>query len=426
MLLEVSALIITILLLLMLLHMSSLKLYIYFDTFMLLARKENVEKTNYLANSSFFRFFYSNKQKMWGNLSIEQLLTLTMILLSIVAYIGFVCTGHKNYGILNYYYGDSVEYYFVNIFINIIIILAIIYTLTYIKWAIYDKEDDDKLEENEKILNTFIIDNLSYEYLTYYYEATVLREPKLSIYTIDNFVIDALKTGDIKVDYFKGSNLNNIFKLCFTKEILQDDKYNGKYIKIKKGILDRIFAIGISKDKSNTENIELIRKAFQQTNIFNDFYIVANYNHNNNTALVPLNIMIINMNKDILNTSNDPTITAIKTELSTAGNANTNIQSISDLYEKCLTNFRDTIKTYKAIHDKYSTYYMGSVLLTNFVILYAVLIFIYILIKIMNIISGENPLYSIYNFRSDLINYATFILIIYLFITCPIIIFGFN
>lgn len=420
MILEVSALIITILLLLMLLRMSSLKLYIYFDTFAFLAKKDNSDKTNYIANSCFFKYFYNNKQKFWGNLSIEQLLTLTMILLSIVAYIGFVYTGHKNYGFLNYYYGDSVEYYFVNIFINIIITLAIIYTLIYIKWVIYDKVEDNKLEENEVLLKTFIINNLSYEYLTYYYDATVLKEPKIE-YSINNFAIDAVKNSNLGTTYFNANNYENIFKLCFTNDILKDNKY----IKIKEGILDRITAIGtININNSNSDNLKYIKDAFEKTNVLNDFYIIANYNHNNNTVLLPLNIMVNNLNSLIV----DPSTKDIKNifgEINTKfKTGDTKIQKINDLYEKCLANFRETIKIYKVVYDKYATYYMGSVLITNFVILYAVLIFIYIFIKLINI--SESPPYSIYNFRSDLINYATFILIIYLFITCPIIIFGFN
>ena len=128
---------------------------------MYLSKKQNYDKTNYIANSSFFKFFYKNKQ-LWGYFSIELMITITMLFMLILAYLGYVTRGHKNFGYLNYYYGDSIEYYFVNFFINIIIALAIIYSLTYIYWYINNKSEDDKLEENEESLKTFIIYNLSY------------------------------------------------------------------------------------------------------------------------------------------------------------------------------------------------------------------------------------------------------------------------
>lgn len=423
--LNVPALIITILLLLMLLRMSSLKLYVYFETFMFLAKKENSDKTNYIANSSYFKYFYNNKQKDWGNLSIEQLLTLTMILLSIVAYIGFVATGHKNYGFLNYYYGDSTEYYFVNIFINIIIILAIIYTLIYVYWGVIEKGEDDKLEYNEKLLKTFIIENcLSYEYLYYYYLETVINKQKK--YTINNFINDANSKSEINVKYFEDDA--NIFKLCFTNELLNE---NGipKYDKIKKGILDRIHTISdeITTKSNDTYLIKIskIKNLFsiEGINILQDYYIIANYNHNNNIALPSLSIMIDTLIKSIMNENKNDNISKFITKLQTIRNGS---ETMSDLNNRFSDIFINTIKIYKTVYDKYSTYYMGSVLITNFVILYAVLIFIYIFIKLANLSKSFADFYSIYNFKSDLMNYATFILIIYLFISCPIIIFGFN
>jgi len=433
MLLLYGVLIITFLLLVMLIHMSSFKLYIYFNTFMYLAKKENYDKTNYIANSSFFKYFYRNNQEAFGNLNIEQLLTLTMILLSIIAYIGFVSTGHKNYGFLNYYYGDLIEYYFVNIFINIIITLAIIYTLIYTYWVVIEKGEDDKLEENEVLLKTFIIDNLSYEYLYNYYNEIVLN--KKSEYRITDFV--AYMASKDRIDYF--DKIDNIFKLCFTNEILNENKqkdYEKRYIYIKNGIIDKIRAIGdINKDATMDNNIKKIKEAFDinGNNSFRDFYIIANYNHNNNTILPSLNNMIQELNKDIsagnVGSKNEKykriEEKLAKISLDITSKEKT-VEAIENLYEKCVSIFRETIKTYKIVYDKYSVYYMGSLLLTNFIIIYAVLIIIYIIIKSANQIKGVEDSYSIYNFRSDMLNYGSFILIIYLFISCPIIIFGFN
>jgi len=428
--LNVSALIITILLLLMLLRMSSVKLYIYFDTFVLLAKKENSDKKNYITNSSFFKYFYYNKQKMWGNLSIEQLLTITMISLSVVAYIGFVATGHKNWGFLNYYYGDSTEYYFVNIFINIIITLAVIYTLIYMYWGVVEKGEDDKLEKNEVLLKKFIITKcLCYEYLYNYYRATVINNQQ--IYNINNFIKDAISEMDSK--YF--TNDENIFRLCFTNELLNDIKESKKYECIKKGILDRINTIKNDlliekKDEFYSNKIQKIIDIFDiegTTNILSDFYIVANYNHNNSIVLPSLSIMMDNLDKNIIE---DPNLTedqkikirGIKTKLGTVKDS----EIMKNLNNDFSEIFRITLNIYMTVYDKYSTYYMGSVLITNFVILYAVLIFIYIFIKLGNQNKSFADNYSIYNFKSDLMNYASFILIIYLFISCPIIIFGFN
>jgi hypothetical protein len=399
---------------------------------MYLAKKENYDKTNYIANSSFFKYFYRNKQAAFGNLNIEQLLTLTMILLSIIAYIGFVYTGHKNYGFLNYYYGDSIEYYFVNIFINIIITLAVIYTLIYTYWVVIEKGIDDKLEENEELLKSFIIDNLSYEYLHNYYKEIVLNEK--SEYRITDFIVYMASMD--RQDYF--NKMDNIFKICFTNEILNEKKqkdHEKRYIYIKNGIIDKIKAIGnINKEDTIDNNIKKIKEAFDinGNNSFRDFYIIANYNHNNNTIIPSLNNMIQELNKDISagTVGKNEKYKIIEEKLAKISlditNKESTVESIENLYEKCVSIFRNTIKTYKMVYDKYSAIYMGSLLLTNFVIIYAVLIFIYIIIKSANQIDIGDKGYSIYNFRSDMINYGSLIIIIYLFISCPIIIFGFN
>lgn len=429
MLLYIGVLIIVLTLLFVLIKFTADKLSIYFETFMFLAKKENSDKTNYITNSCFYKYYYKNKINN-GNFNIEMVITIIMILLSILAFTGFIFTGHKNFGFLNYYYGDSLEYYFLNIFINIIIILAIIYTLIYMYWYVIEKGEDDKLEENEVLLKTFIINNLSYEYLYQYYKGTALSEKPDTKYTIQNYVI----TNYIDI---KSEDPIEIFKLCFTNEILNEINGN-RYIYIKKGILDRIKAIdGINQNNNKEDNIKKIIEAFniKGGNCLRDFYIIANYNHNNNTVLQPLDIIIDNLNKKIIKEGNadeeaTSKIVEIKNNIAKIvtdiRDGNSNINNIKDLYEKCLSNFRETIKIYKVVYDKHSTYYMGSVLLSNFIITYAVLIFIYIIIKLLNMNESFANIYSIYNFRSDLIKYVSFILIIYFFITCPIIIFGFN
>ena len=97
-------------------------------------------------------------------------------------------------------------------------------------------------------------------------------------------------------------------------------------------------------------------------------------------------------------------------------------------YDIVLGTFMTTIKLYKEVYDKYYMYYMYSVLLTNFVIIYAVLIFIYILIKIGVSLSPDfdDNWFNIYNFTGYLINYGALLLMAYYFVSCPIILFGFN
>jgi hypothetical protein len=414
---------ITLILLLVLIIMTSRKLYIYFDTFMYLSKKQNYDKTNYIANSSFFKYFYKNKQ-LWGYYSIELVITIIMLFLSILAYIGYITTGHKNFGFLNYYYGDSIEYYFVNFFINIIILLTIIYSLGYIYWYISEKSEDDKLEENEELLKIFIIDNLSYEYLWNYYITVIVG--KKDTYTIQNFI----SSNATDLNYF--DNYDNIFKLCFTNYILNEKTEHKRYIYIKNGILERIKKIyDIKLGDSQFNNIKKIKNAFniKENNSFNDFYIIANYNHNSNIVLPPLYIMIDNMIKTITITNVDSLTQSKVNKLNECYEnikKNKNADSINKLYEKCVSYFMETLKIYKIVYDKYTQYYMGSVLISNFIITYAVLIFIYIILKLLNEISSFASAYSIYDFRSHIMNYGIFILIIYFFITCPIIIFGFN
>jgi hypothetical protein len=97
-------------------------------------------------------------------------------------------------------------------------------------------------------------------------------------------------------------------------------------------------------------------------------------------------------------------------------------------YDIILGTFMTTIKLYKEIYDTYYMYYMYSVLLTNFVIIYAILIFIYIIIKIGVYASPEidDNWFNIYNFTGYLINYGALLLMAYYFVSCPIILFGFN
>ena len=78
-----SVLFFTIILLFTLIVASSRKLFIYFNTFMFLSKKQNYEKANYIANSSFIKYFYSNTF-FYGYFNIELIFIIILCLLSLV------------------------------------------------------------------------------------------------------------------------------------------------------------------------------------------------------------------------------------------------------------------------------------------------------------------------------------------------------
>lgn len=413
---KILPLICVIILLAALILFSAWKLAIYFNTFMYLSKKQNYEKVNYMVNSSFYKYFYSNKL-FNGIINIEGIFTIILLLLSFFAFFGFLYRNNINLGYLNYYYGDKVEYTFVDIFINNIIILAIIYCCAYLYWFSYYKVEDDKLEVKDDLLKIFITDNLSYEFLYNYYKATASKDDKTQRYTINNFVYTT--TNDIS------KNNIELYKLCFTANIINDTE---RFKYIKNAIVDSVKDMNLIGD--DTVNIDRLKKELKAK--LKNTYIIANYNHNNNRALPPLDILINNININITSTPSNPSGTNIKAALITVyDNIMKGDESVKDMQAQhgiALGHFIDTIKIYKEVYDRNSTYYLASLLITNFLISYAVLIFIYIFIKILSNSSGnfEKNIYNIYKFKTDLLNYGIFILIFYYFVSCPIIIFGFN
>lgn len=420
----VIILIYALILLLAFIILSAYKLSIYFNTFMFLSKKINYDKANYISNSSFFKYYYANKM-FFGMLGIEFLITVILVAMTLTAYAGYVKTNHMNFGYLNNNYGDPVEYSFVNFFIYTIIGLAVIYGGAYMYWVNYDKDGDDKLYASEAHLKSTLIEHLDYKLLYDYYKKTT-TEGK---YELDTY---NLNMKAIATNYFETPS--NTFNYSLTYYILND----AKFTLIKSDIFDIIKNIpaildkkGAELDKDEGANIEKIKKAIADKT---DFYIIARYNHNNNIAIRPLNALIFDL------------IKLMKTD---AANAAANATHIANLeatlnkmkefiepaikemmagYDNTQDTFMTTIKLYKDVYDNYYMYYMYSVLLTNFVIIYAVLIFIYILIKIGVSLSGEfdDNWFNIYNFTGYLNNYGMFLLMIYYFISCPIILFGFN
>jgi len=389
---------------------------------MFLSKKINYDKTNYIANSSFFKYYYDKK---YFGMGIQTIFTSILILMTLTAYIGYILTNHMNYGISNSNYGDVSEYYLVSIFIYVIIICSFIYGGLYMYWYNYSMAEDSKIDEKEKKLRILLVENLDYELLyDYFVQATKPNQIANISYSLENYAINPAP------DYFK--NPENVFKYCFTYYILNDRK-DQKFVYIKRAIFDIINEKRselIDIDSANPfinkdDNILKIRKELLEAQ---DFYIIAKYNHNNNIVLKPLEIiigdLISNLNSESsANNRND--LVEIKKQMKVYTDAN--IKAMINKYDEVQAMFMDTIKAYKEIYDKYYMYYMYSVLLTNFLIVYAVLMLVYIILKILcNQSKYFEDNYNIYYLLYYLNNLGIYILLLYFFITCPIIIFGFS
>lgn len=409
---------IALVLLLVFIILSAFKLSIYFNTFLFLSKKINYDKTNYISNSSFFKYFYTNKM-FFGLFGIELLLTVILVALSLLAYAGYVITNHMNFGYLNNNYGGSVEFAFVNYFLYTIFALSVIYGGSYMYWYNYDKDADDKLYKEEDNLKKRLVEHLDYDLLYDYYKKTTTEDK----YELGNTYVINIKA----TNYF--ATPDNVFKYCLTYHILND----AKFILIKSNIFDIIKGIpsikdkiGSDLDKDKGKNIPLIKQAILDKN---DFYIIAKYNHNNNIALRPLNAIINDLIVLMTDASNATHKAALNQTLDKIKEFKDEaIIGMLGSYDDTQKSFMATIKLYKEIYDKYYMYYMYSVLLSNFVIIYAVLVFTYILIKIAGNLSTnfDDNYFNAYNFTTYLNNYGLYLLLIYYFVSCPVILFGFN
>ena len=413
------AVIITIILLLALIGVSAYKLSIYFSSFMFLSKKINYDKANYISNSSFFKYYYNKKFFGFG---MQIIFTIILILLSTIAYLGYMSTNHMNYGILSNRYGNSGEFYLVNIFIYVIFAYSFIYGGIYMYWFNYSMTEDSKIEEKEKNLKNLIVENLDYDllydYFTQVFHPTQTSQIQAS-YTLADYIINPK---DPK--YFE--NPENVFKYCFTYYILNDitDK---RFTHIKKALFDMIKEAGLleieNPERKKTDNITRIRDTLSKAE---DFYIISKYNHNNNIVLKPLETIIDDLiTKSNSNVDNKANLEKIKRGIKEY--TDDNIKAMINNYDEIQAVFMDTIKAYKEIYDKYYMYYMYSVLITNFLIVYAVIMLVYIVIKIGCSISKDfEDNYNTYYLLKFLNNVGIYILLLYYFITCPIIIFGFN
>ena len=233
-----------------------------------------------------------------------------------------------------------------------------------------------------------------------------------------------MKISESNADISKIFDSNTgIFNLCLAYYILNDTT---RFVYIRKAIFDCINEMRLKKD-NRPESLKILTIEALKEKLAN-INIIAKYNHNDNRALPPLDVMLDNLISNI--TSTDAKIVARKGKLDAVYQSimsgNSVVEDILGLHEDIVGKFRNTIEKYKEIYDKYSTYYMVSLLITNFLLTYAVLILLYILVKIFSQNDTIEKYYNVYKFKTDLYNYVLFILVLYYFITCPMIIFGFN
>jgi hypothetical protein len=399
-------------LLFVLIALSFMKLWIFFETFMLLQKKQNFDKANYLSNSSFFKYYYRNK--LGGSITIESAISAILLLLAFFAIVGWVGYGHINYGYLNYYYGDVNEYYFINMFIYLIVFLLVVSSPTLVaSFVISTDAKSDLLIQKEKELKEFFADNLDYELLYDYYTKTKDDVAKAKSYSFDKNI--------------STKNSPQLFNFCFTYHILTDDRF----ALIKDDLFNLIKNINVSPTptdelkgqiKSGGATIDLSDTKIKDA-ILNatDFYIIARYNHNNNIAIPSLQTIMTVVKTTMKDEASKAFLNSVI--LGTNGTINMNEQ-----HEKTIGLFRDTIKIYKDIYDAYYSYYILSILITNFFVMYAVMVFIFLIIKIAlnyELETVENG-YNTYYYFQYLKNTGVYILLVYYFLTCPIIIFGFN
>jgi len=389
-------------LLLVIIILSFIKLGIFFDTFMFLQKKQNFDKANYISNSSFFKYYYRNK--LGGSVAYDTACSVLFFLLSSIAFIGWLKYGHVNYGYLNYYYGDTTEYYFIKIFIYVIIFLTFINlpTLATIMKSLDDKSNI--LIKNEKELKTYLAENLDYKLLYDYYKA--------------NGVSVVAKDFSIQNENLSTKSTADLYKFCLTYYILIDDRF----ILIKNDLMGLINGLSIDEKAATDTNAvgEQIKKALLDAT---DFYIVARYNHNNNIVLPSLQNTL-----SIIKTKANETSKKHLSDIITGAKVS-EIKEMNGFRTATIDKFKDTIKIYKEIYDVYYSYYILNILITNFFVFYAIIVFIYLIFKIA-LNSGAEWVedgYNMYYFFKSLSSAGVYMpIIFYYFITSPIILFGFN
>ena len=382
---------------------SLAKLIIYFDTYFNISRKTNADKQRYIANSSFYRNHYNLIRISYININIEIAFTVLLFLLTVWA---LICNSYKwiTYSQFDCYSwgGDTTEYNFVDYFVKLIIILTLTIGSAGIWWLIYYKHEDDKLEESEKELKEFILNNIDYYFIA--------NKGANEAYDLDNYLKDPR--------YVSSFNGLNIFKLGLTYDIMTSLKFN----RLKTDLVNwskETYSDGAVKLEET--NIEKIRTDIRN-NINNpNYYIIANYNHNKDAPLPTLNILLHNIYINIKKSENNAErekVNALRESYIKSPDGST-IKEIKELYDNGAKYFKKTIRTYKGIYDKYYTYYIYNILITKSLIIYVLLIIIYIIAKI-----SKYEYLTFFKLKTNFHKYGIVLLAVYYSFTTPLILFG--
>jgi len=387
------------------------KMIIYLDSYFDISKRTNADKQRYIENSSFFRNNYKNFNiTSYININIE---TLFIIVLFLLTAWGIICNKKKwiTYSQFDcYYWGDTVEYNFVDYFVKMIIILTLTIGVASIFWFHYYKQGDNDLEESEKVLKTHILDNIDYEFLAKK-SADNTKKSADNNYNIDAYLNEYVNKLEDKL---------NIFKLGFTYDIMTSLKFRMLKKDLEKWSKEEYGDKNITLDDTILTKIkDKIKENINNTN----YYLIANYNHNKDTPIPRLNILLHNI---LIN---------IKASTEPQKANRTKVQAIIDFYIKSpyspeITEivvrydngakyFKETIRIYKGIYDKYYTYYIYNILITKSLIVYVLLIIIYIFVKI-------TKTSDFYTLKTGFYKYGIVLLTLYYSFITPLILFGFT
>lgn len=378
---------------------SLYKLVIYFSIYFMLSKQTNADKIKFIAYKPFFRNHYNDILNIANyRFNIEYAFAGILFLITVFAYI----SNRKKWITYNdfeftYYTGSIAEYYFVDYFVKIIIILTISFCGAFIWWNVYYQAEDNKLEVSEVNLKRFILDHIDYNYLA--------KKSVIPKYNIDAYLKWRPNSLDNQID---------LFNVSLTVNIMNSPKFKSLSEDLKKYSIEKYsdpIKEPISTDISNIkENVE--------KNI-NDpsYYMIANYYHNDDAPLPTLHVLLYNIYANIKNYE------GIKTKVKNIIDAYLNpkigngAKEIKEIYDIGKKYFKDTIRIYKGVYDKYYTYYVYNILITNFLIIYVLLIFAYIYIK-------KRTTDDFFTFDTEFRKYGMFLIAVYYTLTCPAILFG--
>ncbi len=394
-------------LLVVLFIISMLKLWIYLSIYFMFSKRTNADKIKFIAYNPFFKNHYNVILNLANyRITIEYAFVGILILITGLATLfnRKKWITYNDFG-FTYYIGDITEYYFVDYFVKIILTISFVCALAL--WYVYYQAEDNKLVESEKILKKFILDHIDYTYLA--------KKSVIPKYNIDAYLKIMPNILDDQID---------LFNISLTVNIMNNPKFKSLSKDLKKYSIE-IYPINDDNVKPAvvppTEKINEI-KANVVKNIEDlSYYMIANYYHNDDAPLPTLHVLLYNIYANIKN--NEIKRTYVKNIIDAYLNPKpgNGAKQIKEIYEICTKYFKNTIIIYKGIYDKYYTYYVYNILITNFLIIYVFLILIYIWIK--KFTKEDNDFFT---FDTEFRKYGMFLIAVYYALTCPAILFGIN